>query len=766
MSYKLSEKRLLPGGLNLLMPGDSPPQDESLDLTDWWPGAAGRLEQAPEPARLFPSLSASLDSVMKTGALTYSAGGGSLQLNGVGIDSGYGTAYPLGMIAFQGYAWFTSQSKQTKHNGSGAPTPWTIPVPAAPILTDGGQNQANIGGVFVPLSAGLMHVQYVYYITWVIPGLGESNPSPAAVITPAVDFSNVIIERPTPPATAAGWNVYREVPGGFDAGNGTPYLVNIYGSPLLIEATTYTDTGNVSQGGSVELSDTPLLNFGQIMEADHDPAPPAAIMANQTFNARILVGNSAAHPNRMWWTPPDEPGYFRGSGDDFDGDWVDVGTDSNDEIRAIVVRPNNMVVIYRAKSIWVHQGDVGDVNAVLQPACLDVGIAGARAVASTALGDYFVGTGGDAVYRFNNDWPIKLSQKIEPALRGLATENFMPEDTTKSSLCAVGHHRGRLYVSYTSTGLSSVYANVTFILHIESERWFACSQLYAAFQDTGDAFLAASTTGLWTVENAYGGTATHLTALAFQTQYQDCGMPDHEKTFADLVISANTRGQNLTVTVRQNKNGNPTNDSIVLPTLFNPVVTGPVATGKQIIPLLYPATYAVTALQNKPIRAFNLSVRITGAGATVAQGAPIVIDSPILLHYYQEARRGNLFDTGNTNHGLEGVGMIDQIELDIDSSSGPAKLVISSDIPGGVMTDRTSIGAFPLVIPQTTGRQVLLVQLASPVYGRLFRHQIGSDTDFQLYRYKVRILPIGVYLDGANPAGEFWYTGALSPGAV
>jgi hypothetical protein len=188
-----------------------------------------------------------------------------------------------------------------------------------------------------------------------------------------------------------------------------------------------------------------------ILEANHDPAPAAAIMGTQTFNGRIVVGNSALHKNRIWWTQPFEPSYFRGAGNDAGGDWLDVGTDDKDEIRAIVVRPS-MLVIYRAKSIWTHTGDLGDASAILQPACLDVGIAGARAVASTAAGDYFVDTVGEGAWRFNNDWPSKLSQKIEPLFRGRPNDNFSCQDPTFAKLAAVGHHLGRLYVSYKAQG--------------------------------------------------------------------------------------------------------------------------------------------------------------------------------------------------------------------------------------------------------------------------------------------------------------------------
>ncbi len=744
MSYKLNEQRISPGGLNVLVPADQNPrraaltdlvgvpQGESLDLTDWWAASEGRLEQAPQfVLASVPSVTNPQNSILQAdGRIYYSDGVNLRQIGRIGespIDSGY-DGYPLGMISFQGYAWFMNRALQRKDDGTTV-TDWTVAAPPVPTLADNGYNGFD---------QGLLSKPYVYYITWIMAGLGETQPSPPATITPAVDFSEVEITRPTIPAAATGWNIYREVPPGGAPGDGVPYLLNQ--TPIIPLATGYQDSGNGDVGTGAS-SDTALLTFGVIMEADHDPAPPARIVANQSYNGRIVVANSAAHPNRIWFTQALQPSFFRGSGNPNGGDWVDVGTDAGDEIRALIVRPG-MLVIYRAKSIWVHLLDFADPNKLLQPAAPDIGVVGPRAVVSTGIGDYFVGP--DGVYRFNNDWPEKLSGKVEPIFRGLATENFPVLGTAFRSQCAIGHRLGRLFVSYPNTsGLPAA----TLVCHLASGRWFADSVGYSAFLDTGTQFLAASG-GVFALEAAYNSSNT---LLAYQSQYHDSGLPDRLKTWADLVFEHNTQGVTLSIVCRQNKNANPTNDSFTLITFSSSTHT------KSIFPLVYPAGYAVSALVGKPIKSFNLSIRITGNGA--ATGAPILIDSPILLHYYVEARVGKTFDSGNTNHGLEGVGTIDQIELDIDSSDGAATLLISSDIPAGVMADRTSGG---IAIAQSTGRQILRLQLATPIDGRLFRHQISSTTDFGLYGYRVRILPIGVYADGAQ--SDFWYTEPLSAG--
>jgi hypothetical protein len=253
------------------------------------------------------------------------------------------------------------------------------------------------------------------------------------------------------------------------------------------------------------------------------------------------------------------------------------------------------------------------------------------------------------------------------------------------------------------------------------------------------------------LESAYASGGSTL--LAFQSQYHDCGLPDRIKTWADLVVSHNTQGVTLTITCRQNKNANPTNDSFTLATFSSSAPT------RQTFPLVYPAGYPVVALRGQPIESYNLSIRITGNGA--GGSAPIRIESPIELHYYVQARFGRTFDSGKTNLGLEGVGSLDQIEVDIDASGGAATLVISSDIPGGVLAP-SALG--PLVIGPTTGRQVVRFCFANPVQGRLWRFQIASTAaDFAVYGIKPRVLPLGVCVDGSQ--GDFWLVPPTSVGS-
>lgn len=733
MAYRLNELKIVPTGLNLLAPVDQIAPGDCLDLFGLWPGSAGRVEVAPPAVQVSAASPADCHTVYDAGGRIYYADIGNLRQVGrageAPIDSGY-DGYPLGLISYQGYVWIINRSQQRKDDGTSMSN-WTQPVPAAPLLTDGGTNGA---GLLPPVNnppevGGLQAQAYLYYITWVGP-TGETNPSPAGTITPAVNGSIVRVALPSlaPGPWVKGWNIYRRSPT-FSA----PYRLN----ENVIEITRpYVD----DYGNSVHAhDDDQLLQLGIIMEADHDPAPAARIIGNQIYNGRIIVANSLQHPNRIWYTQPLQPAFFRGAANENDGDWVDIGTDSGDEILALSCRPN-FVIVYRAKSIWRHYGDFGSDTARIEVVVPEMGIVGPRAVACTSTADYFRGPEG--IYQFNFDWAKKISAKIDTVFRGISSENYIAEQDKQ--WCALGVNNGRLWVSYhTSGGMTPIN------YHLESDRWFGGAGLsgYFAFAISSNGLLAAGN-GVYRLESGTGSNP-----IGFQTAYEDCGYPDHEKTFADLVLSYKTGGNNLDIIIRTNKLTNNSTDTFTLATINSSART------KQIIPLVYPATYVTTALRGLPIRAYNISIRITGGAPAGPPAGPSYIDSPILLHYYLEARRGKSWDTDETEQAIVGMKEIDQVEFDIDATDGAATLQVYSDTPGGIMTARLAGGQ---AIAATTGRQSRRMNLSAVVDGKLLRYQITTATDFQLYAARARVLPIGVYLDSS--LSDFWQPTPISIG--
>jgi hypothetical protein len=734
MAYQVKDLKILPGGLNLLPPGDQINEGDCLDLTDWWPGCAGKLEQAPQAVNLTGALEMAWghDSLLQADGRIYSGGYGNLSQIGRGlVDSGY-DGYPLGMISMSGFAWIMNRAKQRRDDGTSC-SDWFIGAPnIGPLLTA----LPGVGG----LSPNTPYQEYEYYLTFIIAGLGETNPSPPTPLT--VNQGDAIIANRGPsvvPTGATGWNLYRQ--NYVDTGGiplfGTVYLLNA--APIPMAQTVYIDYGDAVH----QQDDTSLLQLGVIMEMNHDAPPAARVTANQIFNGRIVVANSADHPNRVFYTNALQPAYFPGANDPNMGNWVDIGTDKGDEILAIAVRPKTLI-IYRRRSIWRQLGDFDDPTARIEVIVPEFGIAGPRAMVSTSQGDYFVASANRGFYSFNNDWAAKASDQVDPIFRGLPTENFPQLASAYDERVAVGYRGGRVWISYPNLGGTMVAA---LIYHVASGRWFAGSyggaDGYGAFLDAGEQFLGNSSGAIVSLESAYQSSNTHV---AFQSLYLDAGLPDHEKTWADLVVNHNLQGTTLTVTIKCNKGA----DVFDLAVLSSNVMT------KQIIPMVYPSNYATVALRGLPIQSYNLSVRISGGGA---DDAPILIDGPIILHYYLEARRAKTFDTAPGDQGSALVKIADQVEFSIDASDGAGTMQIYTDLPGGVLTARLSP---PVVIPMTIGRQAERIVLPAPLAGKLMRLTAQTPTDFRIYGVRARILPIGVYIDGT--IGDFWQPEPISIG--
>jgi hypothetical protein len=603
-------------------------------------------------------------------------------------------------------------------------------LPPGTVFTTSG------AGVFTYSPPGMPRDDYDYFLTWQTANLGESNPSAAWHVGVVNLGTRVRIDRSSMsggiPTGVTGWNVYRQ-----STTMVWPYRVNT--TVIDISATFYDDFGDKTGSSSPaepQDEDYIVADLAIQVERDHIAPPAARIMATDIYNGRIVVANTAANPNRVFFTKPLEPGYFRFQ------DWVDVGTDTGDEIRFLAVKPGQ-ITVYRAKSIWRILGDFGDANGRIEVVVPDLGTVGPNAVVTTSLGDYFRAPEG--IYKFNGDWAQKVSTKVEPLFRGQAPENFIAE--TDKSQCALGFENGRLWVTtYCGTLLRGPLC-----YHVESDRWFRGITGYLAYGRTSQGLVGADQ-GVRVIN----GDPTTST-FAYQSAYFDCDLPDHEKTWADLVISFNTNFVGLAVTIRINKNSSfdPTLHEFTVASL-DPAATAQFGgtsyhqTKQQIIPLVYPNTYPTVALRGLPVRSYNISIRLTGTAVPYAS----VIDSPILLHYYLEARQAKVFDTDETDHGMPGVvKVVSQVEFDIDSTAGPAALQIYSDVPGGVMTAQLLT---PLVIAQTAGRQSVKIVLNPPVEGKLLRYSATTVTQFQVYNFHARITPIGVYLDGS--ISETWDT--------
>lgn len=731
MAYKLHERKIIPGGLNLAPPEDQTAENDSLVLDGWWPSSIGKLQQTRGQTSRSVAVAAEAHSIAEENGRVYFGSASSLyqigRAAGAAIQTGF-DGQPLGLLGFQNYMWIMNRSLQLRDNGTTL-IPWGVETPpAAPT-------HALATGEHLPDGF------YDYFVTWVDNGFFESNPSPVLQIDTGAgaDDWKITITRPTAtdPTRIFGWNVYRRSPGTYAV-----YKVNVNVIAPYSSVTDYVDEGAL--GGAAGQSAEVLIGRGEELGENHDAPPAARVLADAPFNGRIIAASTAAYPNRLYYTESGQPSFF--PLDNF----VDCGDDTGDEILRVSVKPG-MLIIYRQRSIWRHIGDFDDDTARIEAFVPELGIVSANAVAPTARGDFFIGGRegvADGVYLLA-DWPEKVSKNIEPIFQEFQLPWYGLLTQSQTAKCALGYNAGRLWFSYPTGGNRQ-----TFILDVETRRWFAnqfAAAAYSVFYNGGQFFYAGWGVQVVSLEDGLTINGSGI-FLDYKTPYLDCGYPDNEKTWADLVITHHTHSVTLYIGIRINNNRTGGGiDEFVLATISSATLT------RQVIPLVYPNTYATVAVRGKPIKALNLSVEITGTGPT---GGFLEIDSPILLHYYLEARKGVTFDSGITDHGTPAFKMVDQVEIDLDASAGAATLQIGSDYPDAVVVDRLGAG---LAIAQTDGRQVVTIVLETPIEGKLLRYQLATDTALQVYGFRARVLPIGVFLDGT--VEDLWKSEPLAAGA-
>ena len=728
MAYKLQDVKIVPKGLNLAPPGDQVSEGDCLDLTGWWPSSVGKLLQAPGwGQRNTTPAGSAIHSISETAGRTYYGAAGGLYQIGrnseAAIDTGY-DGEPLGMIGYQGFMWTMNRSKQSRDNGSSV-APWPVETPGAPSSSTGTGESLKDG-------------DYEYYVTFVDQSSYESNPSPVETLTiSSGDDGSATITRPTAvtPALIAGWNVYRKSPG-----TAAKYKLNVN---LIAYATTdYEDFGDAAH----EQSDEDVIGRDEVLEEDHDDPPGARVMADKPYNNRLVIASSASFPNRIWYGRSDQPAYFPAQ------QFVDVGNDPGDAILGVSIKKGHFI-IYRQRSIWWHVGDFDDEDKKLEPLVPDMGTLGMRSFVSSSAGNFFAWQ--DGIYELA-DRADMVSVKVRPVFEAADIENFGVVNTVYWSKLALGFNNGRLWVSYASAAATE--NSDSLIYDIATTRWFSRAGAgFRTFYRGSQFFLTGNLAGeILSLEDGLTEDGMPV-PLAYQSEYIDCGLPDHEKTFADLVIDHQTNGATLHIIIRQNKNRTGGGvDEFEIGTITSTTLT------RTTLALTYPSGHP---LEFQTVKAYNVSIRIEGDGATIGYAT---IHTPMLLHYYVEARRGAEWDSGITDLGIEGVKSLSEVEFDVDARD-QCVVNVYSDFPFGVMALRAG-----LQIDPTQGRRMVSLvpppeQL--PIDGKLFRILVqdvvalggGSDTGFAVYGARVKVLPIGEYRDGSQ--GESWNTEPLEIGA-
>jgi hypothetical protein len=654
------------------------------------------------------------------------------------LENGYSAAQLPLVIASMAAA---DPNCTVTYSGSGSAVVIT-PIVANTLIQVSGSD----GNAATNLASGtvtsLPNGTYTFYITFQTPDETlESNPSP---VSNPVALSNQSVTLTNIPTSSDSRMT------GAQPGIRIVYAIG----GTLGQAYQVTSIGdNTTTSWTFSFSDLQATNAGNVMPIDHDPPPAAAGMVGPHFS-RLFAWSTAAHPNRLYYTDPDLPQYWPGSADEAEGNWVDVGAEGEAILWCTI--HTNILVIYKERSIWMLVGDPD--TGYLQMISDAHGLSGAFAVTAAGAVDYFVGPNGLCL--FDMDKADDMSGAIRPLFQAGITGggtvppgSIMPGTAYNASsifpyALALGYGMGKLYIGYAD----SIGSFCLLVYHEESKRWFyhrnGTFTGFFGFVFDGAEMVGLTGSGLGTAQGMnlddfrYAGTTdpgSVAIVCKYQSHYEDCGGPDLQKKWLEVVIDYEFAGDTATVSVGYD-NGTTAPASIG-------TITG--TARKQ----------TSFALGTDGVLAKNISVLI------VANASGLLILHNVYLYYYEEARLAAAASTLPTDLGVGKVKQCKELELDIDASGGNVGVNIYSDLPGNALTVRQTP-----TVTANSGRALMKYPFSTagppPSYteGYLWRVALTATSGpFRLYAARLLMRAVGVYVEAYEAtAGFVWDSMELS----
>lgn len=596
---------------------------------------------------------------------------------------------------------------------------------------------------------------YQYYVTFQSADETlESNPSPVAASITTTGPQSIAVTIPltdAPTDARVGFvNIYRT--GGTQL---SAYRVGQVASTSSSPATAFLDN----------VPDLQATNDGLVMPTQNDPPPKASGIIGPFFSI-LFAWSTAAHKNRLFFTQPNLPQYWRGSNDEQVGDWVDVGAD--DEAIVWCTLHANLVVIYKERSIWIIIGS-SPSTATLECIYDGLGLTGQFALAPAGQIDYFICPNGLAL--FDMSQVHVLSGNITPLFNQSITNagpltppgSILPGTAFNSTSTAVyaialGHAMGRLYISYAELG--GTFNLLVFDEGPEPER-----NAYLAAQRSGRWFYSrnavANTLGFFGfyfdgvsmigLTGAPGEAAqgfglsdfrSFLTSdpgavpieFVYGSHYEDCGLPENDKVWLEVAIDYECSGA-------------LSGGAAQVYAAFNAGNIGPVLLGTLVVGARSTATFMCKLL---------IGAKEDGY---LARNMAIVIDGEVIgqftlhnvyLYYYEEARLGLVASTLPTDLGVGKVKECKELELDINTYGQTVGAPILSDLPGNALAVRATAA------PATTGGRAILKFPFATMTGLLYQVTLLGGP-FRLYSVRLLMRVIGVFVEGyESTAGFVW----------
>ena len=701
MASRKDKRRIVAASLNLVAAPDKITEVDALRIENWETDHVGQLTSR-RGLTLDASMPGAVHSLFRSANnryigfasdLRWGRDGSTFVANGFDGDR-------LFFVTYQQSVWVMNRGRQLRITGGFRPKTWGIEAPGSPLKA-------------APSGSGKGTGQFTFYVTFGDRLGAESNPSPASE-----------------PVTLDGQKVLlSNIPTAGDPDVSVRYIYVVGGgiSPIALRVATISDRVTTSLELDIDVDEVQARNLE--MPLDADPPPPARGMLGPYFG-KLLAWSSAEHPNRIWWTPTAQPWKWPGSGDEFEGNWLDVGGD-DEEILFCTQHPG-MVVIYKERSIWRLAGDPDTSDP--QKTRAGIGPVGPWAVANAGTSDYFLSDEG--VFRFNGDVAFEISDPLAPMFQQrwvkLAENVYAaPMSRARRDVSILNYANGRLYVSYPEDGQQQ--NSKTLIFDEGTKRWTNWSSTLGSvtamhFEGAGNRFsnLVALGNKVYQMDRGKNDAGQPI-HLVWQSRYFDQGLPDNPKRYVELTISHRTGADNENPAALTVKAYFDNGDAQVLGTISSRRRTT--------------SRFQLGSDINGRV-ATNVSILLEGDAKSDVQ----IYD--LFIHYYPEARYSKSYDSG-----IIDVAGGDPVEIEVIQIDGafPSDVTvkIQTDLPGETLADRLTqqfVGE--------SGRRTLLHTLATPIYGRRVRVLIEGSGWFQAFAVKLRVKPVGMYIDGAK--GEVW----------
>jgi hypothetical protein len=722
--FESKQQILAPGGLNLLT--DIIDGRDSIGMKNFRTDGSGVLRTRMSNSYISTNIGKLVNMIFRSkNTRFYGTYAGDLYAGGSSIATGY-DGDPLFLVAQNGVVFVMNRAYQRQvidPEGTPVSLVWLPDPPAAP----GWSVTGTAGGFLVD------NVTYSYYVTFVQSDGTESNPSAVKTLVPSAgnNTAHISITNASTSALTVGANIYR-------VGNTLEDVYRVNHTPLsfTLGAATYDDDGWGTN------SDLEVTRFGIPMEDDHDAVPAARVLAGPYYG-RMLAASSAAHPNRIWWTPVNKPFYWP------QDNYVDLG-ESSDEIFNITLH-TGQARIYMKRAVWRLRGDPD--SGVAERTNADVGLIGSKAIASAGPRDYFQGMEG--IYANDGDTVKKFSTKLDPLFRetlpmpaGRDLDLQVLDGTeAKRMLNCLAVKNGRLFFSYVAKVSALGVPNQMVVCNLESGDWSAenapsASQpaAYTALTYEGQAseLLGAAPDGkIYALE--YPLPETTVIAHRWVSGWTQPGPRERVSRFADLVVEHGC------------KTSASANRSLTVKLLQNYGDVTPFAAGS--IPVAETASGGTT----RRVSVFPLGSDGSGIHA---RSAAVLIEGDseqevslysATLHYRVEPRDALTWTSGAVSLGDPRVKTIDLIDLVI-WNRGTVTWELWTDLPGNVMTMRTT-GTFAAV----TDRTPITLAIDPGFDGRLVELRLKSTGTniFWLYSAQLRYTAINYYLSDSNKSLDF-----------